>query len=198
MSNQTKIIYYDLETSGLDFKKNCVLSLHMEILGSTNANKSITLEFSPHERAIVDEKALAVNKLHSADIALYPPWKQSFKELITWLNLHVNRFDKHDKATLIGFNNRRFDDEFLRMLWTLAEDKFYGAYFWSNTMDVSVLATEILMHRRYRLFNFKLPTVAIELGINVDSDMVHDPAYDVWLTKQCHLKLQAYIPSIPL
>ena len=62
-------------------------------------------------------------------------------------------------------------------------DKFFGSWFWANTLDVMVLATNFLLDIRPDMENFKLSTVAKTLGIEVKDDSLHNAMYDIELTK---------------
>ena len=182
-----KYLYYDLETSGLDPRNNCILSMAVTYVDTNNGKEESAIwYFSPHPLAKIDDEALKANRLSRADIMLYPNWKESFHDFKLWIDSLINRFDRKDKAHLVGFNNRKFDDQFLRKLFELAEDKFYGSYLWSDSIDVSVLASQIMGGMRKDMPNFKLMTVAEYLGIKVDKDRLHEASYDVELTKECH------------
>ena len=61
-------------------------------------------------------------------------------------------------------------------------DKFFGSFFWSNSIDVMVLATNFLLECRPNLTNFKLSTVSDFLGLEVDQTKLHDAEYDINLT----------------
>lgn len=99
------------------------------------------------------------------------------------LEKYVDRYCPDQKILLVGYNNRQFDDSVLRSLFVRNGDKFFGSYFWSNTLDVLVLAGEYLQMRRQRMKNFKLATVARELGIEVKEKDFHGALYDVKVTR---------------
>lgn len=46
-----------------------------------------------------------------------------------------------------------------------------------------VLATAYLLNQREQMENFKLATVAKQLGIEVVDESLHDAFYDIYLTK---------------
>jgi DNA polymerase-3 subunit epsilon len=62
-------------------------------------------------------------------------------------------------------------------------DEYFGSWFWSNSVDVMVLASNYLLDRREEMENFKLSTVAKFLNIAVEDDALHDAQYDIELTK---------------
>lgn len=84
---------------------------------------------------------------------------------------------------MVGYNNAAFDNQFLRGFFLQNNDKFFGSWFWANSMDVMVLATVYLANKRTEMENFKLSTVAETLGVQVDGDSLHNAMYDIELTK---------------
>ena len=95
----------------------------------------------------------------------------------------MDKFNKKDKFFLVGYNNAAFDNQFLRGFFLQNADKYFGSWFWANTLDVMVLATDYLMDIRPDMENFKLSTVAETLGVQVDGDSLHNALYDIELTK---------------
>lgn len=96
---------------------------------------------------------------------------------------YVDKFNKKDKFFLVGYNNASFDNQFLRGFFLQNGDNYFGSWFWSNSIDVMVLASNKLVERRAEMENFKLSTVAKFLGIQVSEDNLHDAFYDIYLTK---------------
>src|SRR5690606_11562747 len=99
------------------------------------------------------------------------------------LGRYVDKFRKQDKLHLVGYNNRGFDDPFLRAWFVQNGDNYFGSWFWSDSIDVLVLASEYLRASRHTMENFKLMTVAKELGIEFDESKLHDALYDVKITR---------------
>ncbi len=121
-------------------------------------------------------------------IQAYPPMKQVYTELTTMLGKYVKKFDKADKFFTVGFNNASFDCPFLRAFFVQNGDQYYGSWFWANPIDTFVLATPKLMEVRTKMPDFKLKTVAAQLGIEVDEAKLHDGAYDIDLTRLIYQK----------
>lgn len=65
-------------------------------------------------------------------------------------------------------------------------DNYFGSWFWSNSVDVMVLASQYLLAERPLMPNFKLSTVAAQLGVSVSEDKLHDALYDVDLTRDAY------------
>ena len=99
------------------------------------------------------------------------------------LGKYVDKFNRKDKFFLVGYNNAAFDNNFLRGFFLQNGDEYFGSWFWSNSVDVMVLASNYLLDRRAEMENFKLSTVAKFLNISVEDDALHDAQYDIELTK---------------
>lgn len=95
------------------------------------------------------------------------------------LDKYVSKYDKKDKFFLAGYNNASFDNQFLRAWFLQNNDKYFGSYFWSNSIDIMVMATPYLAPKRAEMENFKQGAVAKTLGIQVDDSKLHDALYDI-------------------
>ena len=178
-------IFYDLETTGLDVKKH---SIH-QIAGYIEKDGEIVEKFDiktrPHPKAKYEAAALETCGKTEAELKQYPPMHEAHKALIGIIDKYVNKMDKTDKAMLIGFNNRYFDDRFLTAWFEQCGNSFWAAYFWMG-VDVQCLALHYLQDRRPAMPSFKLKRVALELGIHVDPEKLHDAFYDVELAYQIY------------
>lgn len=175
--------FYDLETTGFSHNRHSIIQLaaHIEVDGAIQ--ETLNLDIQPHPKAEITKSALKVNGKTEDEILLYPPHEEVYKELIKILGKYVERFDRTDKMYLVGYNNRSFDDHFLRKFFELNGDSFINSWFWPDTIDVMVLAAEYLKYDRPLMDNFKLGTVAKYLGIEMDPSKLHDALYDVDLTR---------------
>jgi DNA polymerase III subunit epsilon len=195
-----KIFYYDVETTGLDHKK---ASIH-QLSGAIEIDGVIVNEFDYRikpldkgsESVFENEKWVRkyFNKEHS-DYALEMAGatleelqqrgrepREVMNELLAVMAKYVNQYDKNDKLFLCGYNNRRFDDNVFRQWFSDLEYKWFGSWYWNDTLDALVLASYSLMEERPRLNDFKLATVARHLGLEVDDSKLHDSMYDIYLT----------------
>lgn len=179
-------IFYDLETTGDNPKKH---SLH-QIAGLVEVDEQVVEKFNiysrPHPKAILDPVALQVCRVTEEQLMGYPDMKDAKNQFCQILAKYINKFDKRSKAYLVGYNNRGFDDKFLRVWFELCDDMFFGSWFWSDSRDTLVLASEYLEPRRISMLNFQLHTVAETLGIEVDQSRLHDASYDVYLTREIY------------
>ena len=179
-------VFYDLETTGTDWRKH---SIH-QIAGCIEVDDEVVEWFDiksrPHPKAIIEPEALNVCHVTLGQITGYQPMGEAYQQLINMLSKYINKFDNKDKAYLVGFNNRGFDDFFLRKWFEHNGDQFIGSWFWNNTLDVLVMATEYLIDRRVGMPSFKLKRVAKTVGLHVDEDRLHDALYDIELTRSIY------------
>ncbi len=179
-------IFYDTETTGVDYKKHSMIQLAGLIEIDDVVVDEFNYDIKPHPKALIEPEALKVNKKTVEEIMLYTDMKLVLPVFKKKLSRYIDRFDKDDNAFLVGFNNASFDDKFLRKFFELCGDDFINSWFYGNTIDVSVLASQYLLNRRSKMPTFKLKRVAMELGIEVDNNETHDALYDTQLTRQIY------------
>lgn len=179
-------LFYDTETTGLSPLSH---GLH-QIAGILTVDGAIKEKFdikvAPNPQAIIEQKALDKSGVTEAQIKAYQPMREGYNQFCKIIGGYVNPYDKQDKIHLIGYNNRRFDDDFLRQWHVQNGNQYFGASFWADSIDVLVLASEALKRHRHTMADFKLHTVAKTLGIEVDGSRLHDAMYDIELTYEIY------------
>lgn len=185
----SKIFFYDLETTGVDCKANGIHQISGAIVIDGETKETFNFKVAPHNAAVIEAKALEVAGVTEQQIKQYEPIRSVYAKIIALLTKYVDKFDRTDKFHLCGYNNAGFDNQFFRQWFFLSGDKYFGSWFWSDTIDVMVLASYKLQHQRYLLPNFQLKTVAGYLGITVDETKLHDALYDIELTQAIYNKV---------
>lgn len=189
-----KILFFDLETTGVDYTKDAIIQFAgvMANLDTDNNLKVLdkfNYEMRPEKGKRIDSVALEINGYTIDQIKNFKPSKEVFYEFQELLKKHCDKFNKLDKFMLIGYNNLHFDNDFLRQWFVDCGDKYFGSWFWSNGIDVMSEAGRYLIQYRPAISNFKLGTVASALGISIDSNELHDGFYDIKLTMKIFLML---------
>jgi len=181
-----KIFFYDLETTGLDHDIHAIHQLSAFIRINNVIVKKINLKIKPYPGAILDPIALQIGGVTEEQIngPDYMTHQEAYKYLNTVLGEYISKFDKSDKLHLCGYNIMGFDNDFLRKLWTLNNDKYFGSFFWGDCIDVMSHASSFLRLLRPTIKDFKLKTIAALLRIELDESKLHDAEYDVSLTMQ--------------
>jgi DNA polymerase-3 subunit epsilon len=182
-----KKFFFDLETTGLDYKVNAIHQLSGCIELDGTIIESFNFKIRPFEGAIIEPKALETSNVTEEQIMAYPPAEEVFADFMRMLSRYVRKFDKKDKMFLVGYNNAAFDNAFLREFYVRYQrDDYFNSWFWGNTIDVMVLASEHLTEMRVGMENFKLMTTARALGIEIDESKLHDAEYDIELTRNIY------------
>lgn len=181
-----KILFFDLETTGLDPVKCAIHQIAGKIVIDGVERECFNYKVRPFEGAVIDDIALEVAGVTLGDIMLYPTMESVYEELIRTLDKYVNKYDKHDKMFMAGYNVAVFDTPFLREFFKMNGNPYFGSYFWSVPIDVIILAQAKLMNCRASMKDFKQGTVAAQLGIALNEDKLHDAWYDITICEQIY------------
>jgi DNA polymerase-3 subunit epsilon len=182
-----KEIFFDVETSGVDYKKNGILQLAGTIEMDGERVESFDFKMKPFPDQIIEDEALEANGITRSQIESFADPHNCYIQFIRILGKYVDRFDRSDKFTLIGYNSR-FDDDFMREWFKRCNDKYYGAYFFWPAIDVANMVAVKYRKVRSQFPNFKLMTVAKALKIEVDESRAHEAGYDTMITRAVYLK----------
>lgn len=182
-----KYLFFDLETTGFGFDKCAIIQLGgimVDVDDDFNMKPidAINLKMCPAYGKMIDQRSLEINGYTIDDLKGFPSQEDSFNKFIKFLDKHVDRYNPVDKAHLVGYNSLHFDQDFLRQWFIDNGNKFYGAYFWSDSIDVLSEASRYLTNYRPAMLNFKLGTVAKTIGIETSEESLHDGLYDVKIT----------------
>ena len=180
-----KEVFLDVETTGLDPRQHVIHQLSGQIYVNGNLVDSFDYNIKPHERGKIDPKALEASNVTKQQIMKYPDRKDIFPKFMALLNKEVDRYNKNDKFFFCAYN-AHFDNGFVRKFFEQNGEKYFGSYFWSNNIDVMVLASQYLKDKRNLMENFKQGTVAKFLKIKVDETKLHNSQYDIEIMKQIY------------
>lgn len=178
-----KLLFFDLETTGTNPGRNGIHQISGQIVIDGKHVQDFDFHVQQNPKAVIEDAALQVGGVTREQILAYPPMEQVYKEFVAMLGKYVDKYDKKDKFFLVGYNNAAFDNQFLRGFFLQNGDVYFGSWFWSNSIDVMVLASAYIADRRAEMENFKLSTVAKFLGVSVSDDSLHNALYDIELTR---------------
>ena len=182
-----KIIYFDLETTGLDSKTHSIHQLSGVVEIDGKAVEHFNYNVQPASGKLVDSEALEVSGKTFEDLLSYEKSPSVFGKFVEILGKYVDKFNKTDKYFLVGYNNSSFDNQFLRE-WFIDHSEnenakrfgnYFGSWFWANPIDVYCLSSFFTMKKRHIMIDGKLGTMAKAFGNQVDDSNLHDGLYDV-------------------
>lgn len=180
-----KQVFIDVETTGVKHWRNSVHQISGGVYINNELKESFDFKVRPHEKATIEEEALEIGGLTQEQVLAYPHRKEVYPQFCEILNRYVDKFNKQDKFFFCAYN-AHFDNAFVRAFFKQCGDNYFGSYFWSNSIDVMVLAAEYLKNERAKMKNFQLMTVAEHLGIEIEQEKAHDGFYDIEITKKVY------------
>lgn len=173
-----KEIFIDTETTGLYPWKHSIIQISGLMYEDGEFIREFDIKMKPFKGADIK-----VNKeLIKAGHLTYERGFEKFRDIV---DTFVDKFDKKDKAFIIGYNID-FDINMLRNMFKRNKYNYFGSYFFTPGIDTMQFAIKHLMKDRVDMKDFKLGTVAKQLGIKVVDDNLHDGLYDIKLTKKVH------------
>jgi len=101
-----KIFYFDVESSGLDSKRNDILSLAYLIEINKEIVETGELFMQPFNYNTINAKALEVNKLSIAQIKEFPTPQETHIELVKLFDRHIDKFNKNFETEIGGTHER--------------------------------------------------------------------------------------------
>jgi len=176
-------MFYDVETTGVDERQNGIHQIAGCIEIDGLVVESFNYNVAPNPKAKIVPEALAVGGVTEEQLKAYEPMEAVFRRFKAMLRKYCDPYDTKAKMYLVGYNNSSFDDKFLRAWFAQSGDTFFGSWFHAGALDVMVLASQYLIERRAKMKDFKLMTVAVEVGLVVDETRLHDANYDIELTR---------------
>ncbi len=182
----SKYVFLDTETTGTDPVKNGIIQLSgIIVIPDKQIEEPFDLKMQPFPADEIDDRALAVTGTTREELANRPLGFDGYRGFIRLLGRHISKFDRSDKAYMIGYNVG-FDDSMLRQWFLKAGDKYFGSWFWWPPIDAAMIAALKLRDKRNELPDFKQGTVAKALGIEVDDARLHDAVYDIGICRQIY------------
>lgn len=182
-----KLLYLDLETTGVDPKKCSIVQIAYIVEIDNKIEDARSFYIKPFKGCVIEPGALALSDVIPKAQAEGIMYSEAFIRIKRMLDDQIDKFDRKDKFFLVGYNVR-FDDEFLREMWNIFKDKFYGSYFFWPPLDTAVLASQFLIKNRHQMKDFKLSTVAQTLGLERVGS-AHDALSDIHITREMYLKV---------
>lgn len=185
-----KLLVFDTETTGVLYYRHCIHQLSGMVVIDDVIVEKFNFFIRPHEKAEIDPQALKISEVTLEQVMQYPHRDVQHRAFKAILDKYIDIYNPEDKFFLLGYNNSWFDNEFLRNFLILQDDHSFGSYFFQNTLDAMILATQYLLPDRHKMPSFKLKRVAIWLGIQVDESRLHDGLYDAELTWAIYNKVK--------
>lgn len=191
-----KLFYFDTETTNTNPYTGGIHQLGFIIEIDGEVKERQLFHIRPPANAVIDDRALAVSKVTRQDLEGYPSFDKVYVDLISILDTYINKFDKEDKFTMVGYNSQSFDSTWLRQFFVSNGDKFFGSYFHQTTIDVMILAGYILAKEKLSMPNFQLSTIYRKLIGDIDDSILHNALADTIVTYDVFKVIDKRLESI--
>jgi DNA polymerase-3 subunit epsilon len=187
-----KILNVDIESTGLDHNHHEITQISglVEVDGVIVDKFDIRMRPNYPERAA--PQALEKTGMTIEKLMVLPPREEGWAEFKAILDKHIDRFDKTDKFYMLGYNVL-FDKNFISALFKEQDEKYFGAYFFFEVIDVMPLAMLFRMSGKLDCKNLKLTTVCEALGIPFAEGTAHDGLYDIVQTVRAFKKMESRV-----
>lgn len=184
-----KIFYFDVETTGLDPRRNDIIQLAyiVEINGEVKEEGEFKLQ--PMNYDTIEKGALEVNKTTIEQLKTYlQPWL-GHVQIVKLLDKYIDKYKKQDKFLPAGYKVK-FDMDMFRAFFFKNNHKYFGSYFGYHMLD----PVPFLMFLEYKglikLDSYKLVDVCKYFGIEIQA---HDALSDIRATRELIHKLMEYL-----
>jgi len=174
-----KVLYFDVETSGLDSSINGIIQLAgiFEVNGNVVETFNYSMKLFPNQK--FEQSAFEVHGITENDLKNMMQPEEGFEKFLALLDRHINKFNKDDKFYPSGYNVK-FDLEFLNQFFKNNGNNFFGSYCNWRYIDPLPFLYAMDFGGILSLPNYKLQTVCEYYGINIDA---HDSFSDIKATK---------------
>lgn len=173
-----KWLHCDVETGGVDSKRSALLqvALILEIDGVEIDSFSSYIRPLPGKE-IIDE-ALKINGLTREQVEQFPEASTVYRQILSFLERHINKYHPSDKAVFSSWNGR-FDYDFMKQFFVDFGDDYFNSWFYNQPIDNKQLALYAIYSNSLP-FATNLESVARSLGVSIP-DKMHDALEDTRL-----------------
>ena len=181
-----KVLWYDVETSGLDAKENDITQFACKIFVNDVLVDQMNEFCQPFRYDTISQEALDITGKTIEDYKSSQPPKEMYNKMIKTFSKHVDKWDRKDWFYFGGYNVIKFDNLFLEEFFKKNGDKWLINWTHFRSLDPLVLLHWLNYRGIIDLKNYKLATVAEYFGITGD---FHDALSDIDMTIKIYDKV---------
>lgn len=185
-----KILWFDVETTGLDPKLNDVITISIRIEVEGEVKDKLDLKIQPFNWENISPEALATNGITVEEMKTFMHPQEAYRQIVTLFSRYVDKYKKNktseDKLIPAGYNVT-FDIQFLAEFFKKCGDKYFGAFVDYHKLDVASIVLFLKLNKVLSIEGFKLTEVAKSLEVAMDN--AHDAGCDIDATRIIAYKL---------
>lgn len=172
-----RLLWVDLETTGLDASRHDVIQIAMIVELQGNVVAKYEARMQPRNFETVDDSALKVNGISMEQLREFQSPNTVLEELRRFLYPYTS-LNTRDKLIIAGYNVG-FDLSFLKPLLSPLYPKWNYAFAY-KTLDVYAIVLADAIINSLDLPNHKLETMANHYGVTINA---HDAMSDIEATR---------------
>lgn len=176
------LFFYDTETTGVNPKMDCIIQISIARLDrGVDGQYRVTSYFNQYIKPMfpVPEKASQINHITNEFLADKPTEAQAFPIIREYL-----KEAEGEKAIVIGYNNRKFDDEIINMMYMRQAGVSFHPF---DSIDAKVMAEEIVQRKELPDQRLTLSNIAQLYGVLQDN--MHNAMTDIMVTGRLTFRL---------
>lgn len=189
-SNDVKMIFFDVETTGLDPERHGIHQLAGDIVINDEVVDQFEYKVRPFDGCEIDDSALRISGANVLDFRRNHNKEFQVQYMMNAILRKYNPLfsivDSTDKFFLAGWRAPEFDIKFLKAFFKRNASIEFDSVFWDSYIDVKSLAAQYFLKQRHEMESFSLAPVAKHLGIPVDESKLHSAAYDAYLCRKVY------------
>ena len=181
-----KLLYFDVESTGLDPVKNDIIQIAGIIEIDNVVKEEFNLKCQPHSYENISPEALAINKTTIEELKTRQTSKEMLNKLLVILDRYVFKFNKKDKFFPVG-QNINFDVSFLFEFCKKCAFNYIGSYLDYHKADTMDLLMVLMVNKKLPVGNIKLENACKYFDIELFD--AHDAMADIRATRLLWKKL---------
>lgn len=180
-----KILWVDVESTGLDSKLNDIIQLAMMIEIDGEIKEKHNFFMQPFNYNNISMEALKVNGRTIEELQTFPTPHEQYKKVLFIFSKYINKFDKFDKFSPGGYNVQ-FDRNFLNEFFIKNGDKYFGSYVDYHCIDIFTVLGLLEYKKLLQIKDYHLETSCKFFDIPIKA---HDAMSDIEATRELTLKI---------
>lgn len=183
------LLFIDFETTGLDFLRHSIHRMAGEVVINNKVACQFDYRMKPEPTKLIDMRSLDIAGVSYGDILKYEnPMKVYQRYLDEIISPFVSFNNPSSKLFIVAYNAGGLEMPFMREWYRslhISREEF-SSHYHSGFIDVMSHATQYFIDNKINIASYSLSSIATHLGIEVDKSKLHNPVYDVELTRKVY------------
>ena len=183
-----KILWLDVETTGLNPKENDIVQIAGIVDIDTIPGEEFNYFMQPFSFENISHEALNINGFTIDQLRTFEEPINVYRKLISIFEQFVDKFDRNDKMFIAG-QNPGFDRDFLKEWFVKNDDKYFGSWFDYHIVDLCAFSLAFHIKGIIDLHNPKTGRISVRLtnvanAFGLEQKTPHNALDDIRLTRE--------------